>query len=309
MIGAGDAGIENALGLAADPEQRNIVTIVNRSAEFATAKDANVKALTAAEGEGRITILRETTASRIEQGWITFDTRDGELKVECDRVIARMGSAPPRAFVEACCASFEEKDGKKAIVAGTGVQFSSPDRISYPMLSPTFESTVPGIYVIGALAGYPLIKHCMNQGYDVIEFINGNTELKPADEPILEKKFAALPGRRSVEEWLAFLRRRVSILNEMSMLQMREFMLDSDPVSYRAGDVVFERNEPGSSLFAIADGSVAGRGRSGQSRDHRDRSRRARSSARSASSRAASAAPPCAPPRARSSSRSRATRR
>ena len=49
VIGAGDAGIENALGLAADPEQRNTVTIVNRSAEFATAKDANVKALLAAE--------------------------------------------------------------------------------------------------------------------------------------------------------------------------------------------------------------------------------------------------------------------
>jgi cGMP-dependent protein kinase 2 len=256
VIGAGDAGIENALGLAADPEQRNTVTIVNRSAEFATAKDANVKALLAAEGEGRMTILRETTASRIEPGWITFDTRDGELKVECDRVIARMGSAPPRAFVEACCASFEEKDGKKAIVPGTGVQFSSPDRISYPKLSPTFESTVPGLYVIGALAGYPLIKHCMNQGYDVIEFINGNTALKPADEPILEAKFATLPGRRSVEEWLGFLRQRVSILNEMSMLQMREFMLDSDPVSYREGEIIFARNEPGSSLFAIADGAV-----------------------------------------------------
>jgi cGMP-dependent protein kinase 2 len=256
VIGAGDAGIENALGLAADPEQRNTVTIVNRSAEFATAKDANVKALTAAEGEGRINILRETTANRIEKGWITFDTRDGELKLACDRVIARMGSAPPRAFVEGCCAAFEEVEGKKKIKAGTGIQFSSPDRVSYPVLSPTFESTVPGIYVIGALAGYPLIKHCMNQGYDVIEFINGNTELKPADEPILERKFAVLPGQRSVTEWLAFLRRRVSILNEMSMLQMREFMLDSDPVSYRPGEVIFERNEPGSSLFAIADGSV-----------------------------------------------------
>ena len=42
--------------------------------------------------------------------------------------------------------------------------------------------------VIGALAGYPLIKHCMNQGYDVVEFINGNTALKPADEPLLEGK-------------------------------------------------------------------------------------------------------------------------
>ena len=263
VIGAGDAGIENALGLAADPEQRNTVTIVNRSAEFATAKDANVKALIAAEAAGRVTILRETTAQKIEKGWITFDTRDGELRSRCDRVIARMGSAPPRAFVEGCCAEFEEKDDPrnpgrkvKGVVAGTGVQFSSADRVSYPKLSPSFESTVPGIFVIGALAGYPLIKHCMNQGYDVVEFINGNTELKPADEPILEQKFAGLPGRRSVEEWLEFLRTNVAILEGVSPLQMREFMLDSKVTHYPAGEVIFERSAPGSSLFGIAQGSV-----------------------------------------------------
>ncbi|RJF93179.1 cyclic nucleotide-binding domain-containing protein [Sphingomonas cavernae] len=256
VIGAGDAGIENALGLAADPEQRNTVSIVNRSAEFSTAKDANIKALLAAEAAGRVTILRETTSSAIDKGWITFDTRDGELKARCDRVIARMGSAPPRGFVEGCCASFEEKDGKKAIAAGTGVQFSSADRVSYPKLSPTFESTVPGIFVIGALAGYPLIKHCMNQGYDVVEFINGNTALKPADEPILEAKFAGLPGRKSVNEWLEFLRSNVGILNGVSPLQMREFMLDSEVRFSRAGEMIFERLETGSSLFAIASGSV-----------------------------------------------------
>ena len=97
VIGAGDAGIENAMGLAADPQQNNTVTIVNRSAEFATAKDANIKAMLAMEAEGRLTVLRETTASAIDKGEITFDTRDGERKARCDRVIARMGSAPPRA--------------------------------------------------------------------------------------------------------------------------------------------------------------------------------------------------------------------
>ena len=85
VIGAGDAGIENALGLAADPEQRNTVTIINRSAEFSTAKDANIKALLAAQSIGRIQILTESTTNRFEPGHIVFDTRDGELKIRCDR--------------------------------------------------------------------------------------------------------------------------------------------------------------------------------------------------------------------------------
>ncbi len=239
VVGGGDAGIENALGLAADSAQGNVVTLVNRSAEFSTAKDANVKALMAASDAGRITIRAETTTSLVEPGWATFDTRDGEVKAKCDRIIARMGSAPPRKFVEAC-----------------GVEFASEDRVAFPKLSPTFESTKPGIFVIGALAGYPLIKHCMNQGYDVVEFINGNTALKPADEPILEAKFRSLPGQRSVEEWLEFLRSNVSILEGMSPLQMREFMLDSEARAYRRGETIFEKNAPGSSLFAIASGSV-----------------------------------------------------
>ena len=239
VIGAGDAGIENALGLAADPEQRNTVTIVNRSADFATAKEANVKALLEARDLGRIIIRPETSPSSVEPGWITFDTRDGEIRERCDRIIARMGSAPPRKFIEGC-----------------GIEFTSPDRVAFPILTPTFESTKPGIFVIGALAGYPLIKHCMNQGYDVVEFINGNTTLKPADEPLLEAKFRDLPQRRSVNEWLELLRGNISILEGMSPLQMREFMLDSSARAYAKGATIFEKNDPGSSLFAIASGSV-----------------------------------------------------
>jgi cGMP-dependent protein kinase 2 len=240
VIGAGDAGIENAMGLAEDPEQRNVVTIVNRGTDFPTAKDANVKGLLAAAGAGRLTVATETETASVEPGWITFNTRDGEQRVRCDRIIARIGSAPPRGFVESC-----------------GIEFTSGDRLAFPKLSPVFESTAPGIFVIGALAGYPLIKHCMNQGHDVVEFINGNTSLKPADEPILEAKFKGLPGKRDVSEWLEFLRTSVSILEGMNPLQMREFMLDSDVRSYKRGEVIFERNAPGSSLFGIAQGSVA----------------------------------------------------
>ncbi|CAN5175864.1 hypothetical protein BH09PSE3_BH09PSE3_28440 [soil metagenome] len=239
VIGGGDAGIENALGLAADVAQGNVVSLVNRSAEFSTAKDANVKALMAARDAGRITIYAECNTQGVTTGEITLDTRDGEVKSRCDRIIARMGSAPPRAFVEE-----------------SGIEFTSGDRLAFPKLSPVFETTAPGIFVIGALAGYPLIKHCMNQGHDVVEFINGNTSLKPADEPILEARFRDLPGKRSVDEWLELLRSNVSILEGMSPLQMREFMLDSSARFYRRGDTIFSRNDPGSSLFAIASGSV-----------------------------------------------------
>jgi CRP-like cAMP-binding protein/Fe-S-cluster-containing hydrogenase component 2/thioredoxin reductase len=239
VVGSGDAGIENALGLAADPEQGNVVSILNRGADFARAKSANVKLLMEARDNGRMNVLTETSPAKIEPGWLTLETRDGQQRIRCDRIIARMGSAAPRAFVEAC-----------------GIEFSSADREAYPKLSPSFESSKAGLYVIGALAGYPLIKHCMNQGYDVVEFIAGNRSLKPADEPILEAKFAALPARRDVDEWLDLLRSRISILSDLSPLQMREFMLDSEVRFYRSGETIFERNAPGSSLFAIAQGSV-----------------------------------------------------
>ncbi|MBB4614421.1 Fe-S-cluster-containing hydrogenase component 2 [Novosphingobium taihuense] len=246
VVGTGDAGIENARGLVEDPAQGNVVTVLNRAPKstnvresFATAKEPNAKALVEDDAAGKLTIRYETETKAIEPGWITLSTRDGEERIRCDRIIARIGSAPPRGFVEGC-----------------GIEFASADRLAFPTLSPQFESTAPGIFVIGALAGYPLIKHCMNQGYDVVEFINGNTGLKPADEPLLEAKFAGLPGNRSVNDWLEFLRTNVTILDGMTTLQLREFMLDSAARAYAKGETVFEKNDPGSSLFAIASGSV-----------------------------------------------------
>lgn len=239
VIGSGDAGIENALGLAADEAQGNVVTILNRRADFARAKGANVKLLEEAEADGRIFVRRETSPIEVREGEIVLETRDGQETIPCHRIIARTGSQPPRAFVEQC-----------------GVEFASDDRAAFPKLTPSFETTQPGIHVIGALAGYPLIKHCMNQGYDVIEFLDGNTELKPADEPILAEKFADLPGRRTVDEWLETFRSQVIILQELSPLQMRELMLDSTVHAYGRDEVIFSRNEPGSSMFAIAEGSV-----------------------------------------------------
>lgn len=239
VIGGGDAGIENALGLCADPELENRVTLLQRAPDFPKAKEANAKALMAAKNDGRLDVITEATTSSVEKGFINIDVKDGTDRLPCDRIIARMGSAPPRKFIESC-----------------GVEFASEDRLAYPVLSEQFETSVPGLFVIGALAGYPLIKHCMNQGYDVVEFISGNTELKPADEPLLAAKFNKLPGQSSVSEWLEYIRTQIDIFRELTPLQMREFMLDSHTHIKRAGEVIFERNDIGSSLFSIASGSV-----------------------------------------------------
>ncbi|MDP3783777.1 MAG: NAD(P)-binding domain-containing protein, partial [Sphingopyxis sp.] len=236
VVGSGDAGIENALGVAEEALE-NTVTILNRSKDFARAKAKNVSDMMEAGENGFMSIRTETQPKLVEPGWLTLETPNGDEKIECDVIVARLGSVAPRGFVESM-----------------GIEFTGPDREAFPKLSPTFETTVPGIYVIGALAGYPLIKHCMNQGYDVVEFLNGNTALTPADEKDLAAIFADVPQKKSVSEWLEYLRSRVSIFADVSPLQMREFMLDSKVAFYRKGDVVFEKGEPGSSLFAIADG-------------------------------------------------------
>ena len=94
-------------------------------------------------------------------------------------MIARLGAIPPRKLVE----SF-------------GVQFPERRPAAVPQVSATYESNVPGLYIIGALGGYPLIKQAMNQGYEVVEYIRGNP-VEPADEPLLKDKVPRTSSARA----------------------------------------------------------------------------------------------------------------
>ena len=234
VIGAGDAAIENALALA----KQNSVTIVNRRDEFARAKDGNLSLMTEAIDKGVIECMYNSAPKEIGADFMVLSTAEGEATIACNRVIARLGAIPPRRFVESC-----------------GVEFPSDDIMALPQLSSHYESNIPGLYLIGALGGYPLIKQAMNQGYEVVEFILGN-DVKPADEPLLEAKFDAL-GDIAVDEVLERIRSHVPILSGLTTLQLREFMIDSDVHTPGAGDVVFQRNEYTNSFFTIVDGLVA----------------------------------------------------
>jgi CRP-like cAMP-binding protein/thioredoxin reductase/Na+-translocating ferredoxin:NAD+ oxidoreductase RNF subunit RnfB len=234
VIGAGDSAIENAVALA----KQNRVVIVNRRGEFARAKVGNLNAIEKAIESGRIECAYNSAPESIEPGQIHLKSPEGVRAYPCNRVIARLGADPPRRLLEAC-----------------GVAFPEGSESPYPEVSASYETNVPGLYAIGAITGYPLIKQCMNQGYEVIETIAGNP-VPPADEPLLQEMFKSLPGRPSVGEALEVIKERVPLFAGLTMLQLREFLLDSDIRVLRPGEVVFKVNDYGNTLFCVAQGEV-----------------------------------------------------
>ena len=235
IVGAGDAAIENAIALA----RSNSVIIVNRRDEFARAKEGNLSLISRAIEDGTITCFYNTNVGSVDAGnAIVLHTETGETRVECQRVIARLGAIPPRKFVESC-----------------GIEFPSEDPTTLPELTGQYESNVPGLYVIGALGGYPLIKQAMNQGFEVVEFIAGN-DIQPADHGILEQKFASLPFSLGVDETLALIRERIPLFADVNGLVLRELVLASEISTPQAGDIIFRKNDYTNSFITIVQGEV-----------------------------------------------------
>lgn len=241
IVGAGDAAIENAVVLA----ENNKVYIVNRRDEFARAKEGNLNLITTAIDKGDVECCYNTNPHRIEltpeqekPGIFLLKTASGEIKVPVDRIIARLGAIPPRALVE----SF-------------GIEFPNSDPNSIPVLSAQYESNVPGIYVIGALGGYPLIKQAMNQGYEVVEYILGN-DINPADHPLLESKLQHLPFDLGVDEILSMMQSEIPVFTPLSALSFRELMLDSQVHVIEPNQEIFKKNDYTNSFYTILQGEV-----------------------------------------------------
>jgi CRP-like cAMP-binding protein/thioredoxin reductase/Fe-S-cluster-containing hydrogenase component 2 len=241
VIGGGDAGIENAIALC----KQNTVYIVNRNSEFERAKEANNAAILEKIEKKEIecfyssnSLKLEATPGAAQKAVLTLDTPEGEAEVPCDRIIARLGAIPPRRFIESC-----------------GIEFPSDDREAIPELSDQYQTNVPGIYIIGALGGYPLIKQCMNQGYEVVEYIQGNN-VEPADEHLLQAKFDLLKGKPKVAVAIRVIQKRVPLLGGMTVLQLREFFLDSDVRAPAKGDYIFRKDDYTNSFYCIISGTV-----------------------------------------------------
>jgi CRP-like cAMP-binding protein/thioredoxin reductase/Pyruvate/2-oxoacid:ferredoxin oxidoreductase delta subunit len=241
VVGAGDAAIENAIALAPN----NKVYIVNRKDEFARAKEGNLNLITAAIDSGEIECFFGTTPERIDpptddqyKGVFVLNTSTGEASVPVHRIIGRLGAIAPRGLVE----SF-------------GIEFPNDDPNAIPALSSQYESNVPGMYVIGALGGYPLIKQAMNQGYEVVEYVLGN-KVKPADHDLIAAKFSPLPFDLEVEEVLQMMQERIPVFEQVNALQFRELMLDSDVHVVKKGDIIFAKNDYENSFYTVLEGNV-----------------------------------------------------
>ncbi len=234
VVGVGDAGIENALALA---ENGNEVTIVNRRDEIDRAKPMNKAAIEAKIKSGEINYLPNASADRFESDCAVFRTKDGsETRVECDLVIGRLGATPPRTFLE-----------------GIGVEFPSADRESIPDVSESYESNVAGLHMVGALVGYPLIKNCLNQGFEVVEHILGKS-VKPADEPVLAAKFSDIDG--TVSEVLAKIQQAVPTFGPLTSVQLRSLIFESKIRIATPGEVIYRRADFDNTFFSIIEGEV-----------------------------------------------------
>jgi Fe-S-cluster-containing hydrogenase component 2/thioredoxin reductase len=266
VVGAGDAAIENALGLCSSG---NTVHIVNRRNEFSRAKDGNLNNVLAAINDRSkpFHCLYESSVESLELpekdgdlGAVVFNTPSGSQRIECHRIIARLGTIPPRKFVES---------------SGIVIENESPDAV--PDVDRYYQSNVPGLYIIGALGGYPLIKQAMNQGYDVVEFINGK-DTKPADYPLLQDQFSGLPYVMDAEDVLSLYQDRVPMFRRMNPLAFRELIIESKimvsvPAEHYdaaasaaasdrttafipAGEAVYRDGEYSTSFFTLVEGEV-----------------------------------------------------
>ncbi|MDQ8038672.1 MAG: cyclic nucleotide-binding domain-containing protein [Pedobacter sp.] len=240
VIGAGDAAIENALALA----KQNRVILINRDTEFTRCKEANHSLILAAAKDGTLEIRYGARTTRVDESegetplHYVASTPGGEETIPCHRVIARLGASPPRKLVE----SF-------------GVAFPNADANAVPTVSGTYESNVPGLYIIGALGGYPLIKQAMNQGYEVVSTIM-EMAVVPADEPLLLEKFRQFRPEYSANEALSVIQHSVPLFGSLTRLQMRELMGESNMLMPAPGEFIFRKNDYTNSFISIAEGYV-----------------------------------------------------
>lgn len=209
VVGAGDSALETALALA----ERNRVILVNRRDGFSRAAAGNRNAILEAIADDRIECFYNSVPRLIEaqvgRARLAIETSAETTEILCDKIIARLGASHPRAFLESC-----------------GIVFSNDESTALPVLDARYQSNVKGLYVIGSLAGYPLIKQALNQGFEVVEQIRGNP-VQPVEDQLLLDKFSGVPGVTTVEAALTKISSTIPLFGSVGDRPLRGILLES----------------------------------------------------------------------------------
>jgi CRP-like cAMP-binding protein/thioredoxin reductase len=233
VVGAGDAALEVALALAAD----NRVHLVVRKPEIVRAKEVLEREVKKLAARGDLTIHYSTTVEAIEPATVALLGPAGQTRVAARRVFCLLGADPPRRFLEEL-----------------GVRFTGAGPEARPVLDDTYQSTVAGLYLVGAVTGRDLIKLGLNQGYEVVEHLLGNPVL-PADEEVLRQRLPHWPG--TVRDRIRALREHIPLFQEAADPDLREALLATTVREARDGEVILRQNDYTDSLLILAAGRVA----------------------------------------------------
>jgi thioredoxin reductase/CRP-like cAMP-binding protein len=232
VVGAGDSALEVALALC----DHNRVALVVRKPEIVRAKESLERETLARQASGGLQVHFSTEVDRVEEDRIFLRSPDGTVEVPADVVIAKIGTFPPRRFLE-----------------DVGVEFTGPGREAGPVLGRGYESSVPGLHLIGAASGRDLIKLGINQGYEVVEHVLGR-DVDPADEAVLQERLPWWTGR--VRDRIAEVQHEIPLFQGASEEQLREMFLSVAPRTFEAGETIVRQNDYTDSVYLIREGAV-----------------------------------------------------
>ena len=232
VVGAGDSALEVAIALAKD----NRVGLVVRGPEIARANDILIKDVLSLQTAGKITIYYNATVKQVYNGYADLTVRGDVVRIPAEFIFLKLGADPPRTFFESI-----------------GVRYSGSGKDARPILTPVYESTVPGLFIIGAASGRDLIKLGMNQAYEVVEHLLGRS-VAPADEGVLRERLPFWDG--PVRERLATISRRAPLLAAADEQQLREMFLSATVREYSDGQIIIRQNDYTNHFLVIASGRV-----------------------------------------------------
>ncbi|MDQ3283122.1 MAG: cyclic nucleotide-binding domain-containing protein [Acidobacteriota bacterium] len=233
VVGAGDSALEIAIALS----DENRVGLIVRGPEITRANEILTREALSRQAAGRLTIHFNASVKEVFEGYADLNVRGAVTRVPAELVFLKLGADPPRKFFES-----------------VGIRFTGEGQDARPILSPVYESSVPGLFLIGAASGRDLIKLGMNQGWEVVEHLMGR-EVEPADEAVLKERLPHWEG--SVRERIAALRSRVPLLAAADEQQLRETFLATRVREYANGETIIRQNDYTNDFLVIAGGRVS----------------------------------------------------